>query len=1537
MIEGRTTMSKPETQSQSGLVMELAEEFLDRYRKGQRPPLREYIEKHPELAGEIREVFPAMAMMENIALADESLEGDATGDLPVGRLPALEQLGDYRIVREVGRGGMGVVYEAEQVSLGRHVALKVLPPQMLRDAKTRRRFEREARAAAKLHHTNIVPVFGVGEQGDTPYYVMQFIQGQGLDSVLEELKRLSAKGGHDQDRTAPASSTLGRDISAADVARSLLTGRLDTGPKEASATDNGHGPAEPAGSDSGHASSLSSSSLTLPVGEPTRRKARQTYWQGIARIGVQVADALAYAHVQGIIHRDIKPSNLLLDTHGTVWVTDFGLAKADDQQNLTHTGDILGTLRYMPPEAFGGKVDSRGDVYALGLTLYEMLTLRPAFDEKDRGRLVKQVTVESPAPLRKLNPEVPRDLETIVQKAIEREPSHRYASASELADDLRRFVDDEPIRARRTSYAERTARWARRNPAIAALGCAVALLSVAVMGGLWYGNQSARRALRLQTALRVDADEAATRARAEAKRADAQADEARRSATAKLAANRALTSAQDSLKRTLYAARLNLAQVAWDSHNPARTLELLEATRPSPGEPDFRGFEWGYYQRQTHGERAVRKLPMFIPDIYVAVSMSPDGALVASVRTPQGRSDPVVVVIHETATGALRRQISLRGLSETMRSTAHRTSPTLAFSDDGSRLALAITTGFFSTAGTRTFPGPGEAHVFVWSLADGRELFHDVASYAQVSGLYARAALSPDGVRLALTQLTLDSSSPDSSTTYCGDLRVVDVADGRERMHVTSAEFYSTPAFSPDGRLVATAAENWDMPARGAVSAVRLKVFDVETGQARTKLPEQAMDPSFLRFSPNGLLAVITSERTSAPKLVICDLQAGRAVAIEPLPAALSFLSLLAFSPDGRFLIIASRQGAACQVRELPTGRLVEERSLKPAGSVALAVRPSDGSLVTIDRFSNVREWDSPWARPGSLDAGRVLEQAGDVALAAGGREVIAVKEGGYAAPGGYIAVHDAATGEVLHQFARQGPVDYPSGARERPFEVSAQGSRLALLLFKPNRRDFDHLEVWDAASGKRLVSLDGDALGGRLPSPVWMYKLQTLDAAGTRLAVRILRTESLPDGGAENIRGTAVSVVALPSGRLIRTIPGAFEGLMLSPDGRLLALARNEVLASGERRARIDLIDPDSGDVVRSLQGGLSTARAIWFSPDGRRLAACEGIASDLVMNDRPSRVEVWDLSAGAAQAPVGLDGHRRSLAEMAFSADGRRLATLALRDGRTECELKLWDLASGRDLVTWPVSGGRPMGLAFDPDGRRLRVLLSGYTSPDARVALFDAAPLAPEFEAIELVDRLTGKTQLNGELAADVEAEPGVDLAVRAAALEVISRRLENCAALMTRAESWLRVASAERTPELSRRALAYAERAAALVADLNASDLATLGEARYRNGQLAECLAPLRQCLALREQDEVLSKEGFLRALAFTAMAEAKVGHRDLARAALDEYRARRAQEVAGSAARPPGDPLLAEAEEVVREAAGALPVEDMRIHERSSVR
>ena len=454
------------------LLAKLADEFAARYRDGQRPSLQEYIDRYPDLADEIRELFPAMVEIEQVR-DDQEHPAEPAAASPA---PAIRQLGDFRIIREVGKGGMGFVYEAEQMSLGRHVALKLLPRNMLIDAKAKRRFEREAKAAARLHHTNIVPVFGIGEQDGMPYYVMQYIEGLGLDAVVEELKKLQPDRSRDgaltrrrlarlADCAAGLQPDSGRGqienppdtaFSAANVARSLLTGGLEgtiaCGSRELLHEETGVAagasppcrsqriedqglipepgrPAAPAVA-APDSLSLSGSSVTGPGGgrdASKSRKSKRTYWQSVALIGAQVGDALEYAHKQGIHHRDIKPSNLLLDRQGAVWVTDFGLAKAvDEQQNLTRTGEILGTLRYMPPEAFEGKTDARGDVYSLGLTLYEMLAFRPAFDERERNQLIRQVTNEEPERLDRLNPQVPRDLVTVVQKAIERDQERRH-------------------------------------------------------------------------------------------------------------------------------------------------------------------------------------------------------------------------------------------------------------------------------------------------------------------------------------------------------------------------------------------------------------------------------------------------------------------------------------------------------------------------------------------------------------------------------------------------------------------------------------------------------------------------------------------------------------------------------------------------------------------------------------------------------------------------------------------------------------------------------------------------------------------------------------------------------------------------------------------------------------------------------------------------------------------------------------------------------------------------------------------------------
>jgi serine/threonine-protein kinase len=565
----------------SNLVAQVVAEWRERLLQGEHFEVTEYISKYPTIADELRDLFPAVARIEDLKgdVGNLTCSVGAGASLPEG--VTLERLGDFRILREVGRGGMGIVYEAEQESLGRHVALKVLPAQAILEPQKQRRFQREAKAAARMHHTNIVPVYGVGEHEGMFYYVMQFIQGLGLDEVLVELKNLhQARNGSKGSGASPThreSVARGKDMSAADVAHSLLTGQfarppeaigdgangaevkpwaitatLTAGPegeapshptRPAGAGSPGR-PVQPVGAPPGKPavvspspSAVASSVVRSEQGDKsTLTESGRHYWRSVARIGIQVAEALDYAHGQGILHRDIKPSNLLLDLQGTVWVTDFGLAKATSEgDDLTHTGDIVGTLRYMSPERFNGISDSRGDIYSIGLTLYELIVEQPAFEETDRGKLIKKVTNTTPPRPRKINPAIPRDLETIVLKAIEREPARRYATARALAEDLKRFVDDKPIQARQASQAERLWRWCRRNPVVAGLSAAVLTLLVAVAVGSTVvalrfekmANEESRLRDK-ENKLRLLADEARSKAEDARKEAENNLEEARR-------------------------------------------------------------------------------------------------------------------------------------------------------------------------------------------------------------------------------------------------------------------------------------------------------------------------------------------------------------------------------------------------------------------------------------------------------------------------------------------------------------------------------------------------------------------------------------------------------------------------------------------------------------------------------------------------------------------------------------------------------------------------------------------------------------------------------------------------------------------------------------------------------------------------------------------------------------------------------------------------------------------------------------------------
>jgi serine/threonine protein kinase len=321
------------------LLDQLAEEFTRKVREGKPPDIEEFANRYPQLAGRIRELFPTLMLLEGLAVGSQ---GEA--ELRPSPLSAGSTFGNYRIEREIGRGGMGIVYEAVHVLLEKRVALKILPVRNLSGAEHSERFFREARTAAGLHHTNIVPVFDVGQVAGTPYFAMQYIEGSGLDQFLRIMQSTAERNTVDS------------------------SGRIAAG---------------------------------LPA-------KIEDYFRWVSEIGIQAAEGLAYAHERKIIHRDIKPSNLLLDKQGVLWIADFGLARKIEDPAMTQSGAMLGTPRYMSPEQAESArrpVDQRSDIYSLGATLYELLTCRPVFEGKTPQDVLSQIVTREPLAPKRLNPD----------------------------------------------------------------------------------------------------------------------------------------------------------------------------------------------------------------------------------------------------------------------------------------------------------------------------------------------------------------------------------------------------------------------------------------------------------------------------------------------------------------------------------------------------------------------------------------------------------------------------------------------------------------------------------------------------------------------------------------------------------------------------------------------------------------------------------------------------------------------------------------------------------------------------------------------------------------------------------------------------------------------------------------------------------------------------------------------------------------------------------------------------------------------------
>jgi serine/threonine protein kinase len=387
----------------------VASQFVAEFRGGERPSVENYARRYPQHAATIRDSFPVLALLEQTRVQTEA--ASIRRNMPE-RFP-FTRLGRCELLCELGRGGMGVVFQGPEAGTGHLVAVKVLPWRVSIVPEWQRRFEEEARTTARLRHRNIVPVFRFGQEHGYCYYVMQFVNGIGLDVIIKRLREVDGVMYQDEIERMESAKPNG-------FVSSMAMPAIQTETQVADATQK-------------------------------RKKLTSKSWKGFTQIAMQAAQALRYAHSHKILHNDIKPANLLLDNDGRLWITDFGLSGSMEPQGGELAGRLMGTLRYMAPERLVGVHDARSDVYSLGITLYELVTLRHAYDATNEEEMIKLILEQDPERPRILVPDIPKGLETIILNCIAKHPPDRYASADGLLIDLLKFSRDQRIRSVRRS------------------------------------------------------------------------------------------------------------------------------------------------------------------------------------------------------------------------------------------------------------------------------------------------------------------------------------------------------------------------------------------------------------------------------------------------------------------------------------------------------------------------------------------------------------------------------------------------------------------------------------------------------------------------------------------------------------------------------------------------------------------------------------------------------------------------------------------------------------------------------------------------------------------------------------------------------------------------------------------------------------------------------------------------------------------------------------------------------------------------------
>jgi len=1092
-------------------VDEIIAAYLEAVDAGRTPDRQELLARHPDLAPDLQVFFADHDRVDQLAQplrppsppASRGTEPDdgATGAYgaaqpetfasggatllgpPLGT--KVRYIGDYELLEELGRGGMGVVYKARQSKLNRLVALKMILAGEYAGEKELARFRSEGEAVARLQHPNIVQIFEVGEHGGHPYFSLEFVDGGSLAQ------------------------------------------KLDGTPL----------PPRPA-----------------------------------ARLVETLARAMHAAHQAGVIHRDLKPANVLLAVDGTPKITDFGLAKKlDDAAGPTASNAIMGTPSYMAPEQAGGgskEVGPAADVYALGAILYELLTGRPPFKAATPLDTVLQVVSDEPVPPRQLQPKTPRDLETICLKCLQKAPGKRYATAADLAEDLRRFQAQEPIQARPVGRLERGVKWAKRRPAVAGLLAALVLAALGLVGGgAWF-------TISLQNAL------GAAKASAEAERGAKE-----KAQHEKDLADAARTKAEG----LAYAGQIALAQREWQDGSVAHARDLLAACQGN-----LRGWEYNYLD--TLFNKTQRTLKGHTGGV-LSVAFSPDGKRLVSGSYDGG------LKVWDAQTGLETR--TLKGHSNVVWS--------VAFSPDGKRLvsasedgtvkvwdaqtgqetrtlkghAGAVSSVAFSPDGTRLVSGSKDFTLKVWDAQTGQETL----TLRGHTGWVWSVAFSPDGKRLV-------------SGSYDKTLKVWDAQTGQEILTLKGhTSWVTSVAFSPDGKRLVSG--GYDKT---------LKVWDAQTGQETLTLKHNVPVNS-VAFSPDGKRLVSGSGDPFHPdkpgyELKVWDAQTGQEILT--LKGHVGPVRSVAFSPDGKRLVSGS-DDMTLKVWDAQTGQ--ETLTLKGHTNVvySVAFSPDGKRLVSGSTDGTVKVWDAQTGQEILTLRGHLGGQVLSVAFSPDGKRLVS--------GGTDLKVWDAQTGqETLTLQGHTGDVYSvafsPDGKRlasgswdiinvcdaqtgQETLTLKGHTGGVLSVAFSPDGTRLvsggadNTAKVWDAQTGQEILTLKGHT--------GWVNSV-AFSPDGTRLV----------SGGGDG----ALKLWDAQTGQETLTLKGHgwVSSVAFSPDGTRLV--------SGGGDGALKLWDAQSGQETLTLKGHTDQVRSVAFSPDGKRL----------VSGSNDNTLKVWDADRAAA-----------------------------------------------------------------------------------------------------------------------------------------------------------------------------------------------------------------------------------------------------------------------------------------------------------------